>query len=116
MRIVGNPASNQREGAVPGFRFALSKRPRPMKDAPVAQPTDFQSAPQRYFEPVLARNIEALCARREREQARLGLEERVAGAITRFAGSMRFVYLHLALFGSWIAWNTWPHGGHKFDP
>ena len=32
-------------------------------------------------------------------------EERIAEAITRFTGSMRFVYLHLALFGFWIVAN-----------
>jgi hypothetical protein len=30
------------------------------------------------------------------------VEERVAEAITRFTGRMRFVYLHLAFFGIWI--------------
>ncbi len=29
---------------------------------------------------------------------------------------MRFVYLHLVLFGGWIAWNVLPHHGPKFDP
>ena len=30
------------------------------------------------------------------------LENRIADAITRFAGSMLFVYLHILWFGSWI--------------
>jgi uncharacterized membrane protein len=30
---------------------------------------------------------------------------RVADAITHFTGSMRFVYLHLALFGLWVIFN-----------
>ena len=34
------------------------------------------------------------------------LEDRVAGAITDFAGSMRFVYLHTLWFGLWIAVNA----------
>lgn len=29
-------------------------------------------------------------------------EEQIADAITRFTGSMTFVYLHLAFFGCWI--------------
>jgi uncharacterized membrane protein len=33
------------------------------------------------------------------------IEERVADGITAFAGSMRFVYLHVAWFGLWIAVN-----------
>jgi uncharacterized membrane protein len=54
---------------------------------------------------VLERNIAALQQRRRREQAEATLEERVADAITRFTGSMRFVYLHLAFFGFWIVAN-----------
>jgi uncharacterized membrane protein len=34
------------------------------------------------------------------------LEDRVSGAITDFAGSMRFVYLHTLWFGLWIVVNA----------
>jgi uncharacterized membrane protein len=63
----------------------------------------------------LRRNIEALRQRREQELLAEGWEERVADAITRFTGSMRFVYLHLVLYGLWIAANLIPHLPH-FDP
>jgi uncharacterized membrane protein len=33
-------------------------------------------------------------------------ENRVADQITRFAGSMRFVYIHLIWFGSWIIYRV----------
>ena len=67
--------------------------------------------------PVLERNIRALQRRREREEAEASAEERVAEAITRFTGSMRFVYLHLALFGFWIAANLgWIPGVPAWDP
>jgi len=55
--------------------------------------------------PVLERNIRALQLRRQREEKDATVEERIAEAITRFTGSMRFVYLHLAFFGFWIAAN-----------
>jgi uncharacterized membrane protein len=54
----------------------------------------------------LDRNIDALVERTRHDLAKSGLQERAADAITRFAGSMVFVYLHLVLFGAWIAINT----------
>jgi hypothetical protein len=48
---------------------------------------------------VLARNIRMLQERREREEATATLEEHVAGAITRFSGTMRFVYVHVVAYG-----------------
>lgn len=55
--------------------------------------------------PVLQRNIEALQERRRRDQANATAEERIAESITRFTGSMMFVYLHFAFFGFWIVAN-----------
>jgi uncharacterized membrane protein len=67
--------------------------------------------------PVLERNIQALQRRREREEAEATAEERIAEAITRFTGSMRFVYLHLAFFGFWIVANLgWVPGVPAWDP
>jgi uncharacterized membrane protein len=60
---------------------------------------------------VLGRNIAALRDRRTREEDRATAQERLADAITRFSGSMLFVYLHLTIFGFWIVANLgWvPH-------
>jgi uncharacterized membrane protein len=45
------------------------------------------------------------------------LEERVAGAITRFSGTMRFVYVHIVVYGFWILANLGVVPGvPKFDP
>ena len=64
----------------------------------------------------LRRNIQALEDRRKQEVAAAPTEARVAGAITRFTGSMRFVYLHLALFGFWIVVNLgWVPGVPAWD-
>lgn len=66
---------------------------------------------------VLLRNIHLLEERRAREKATATLEERIAGAITRFAGSMRFVYLHAFLFTVWIVASLSQLPGFpKFDP
>ena len=67
--------------------------------------------------PVLERNIRALQERRRREETEATAEARIADAITRFTGSMRFVYLHLALFGFWIGANLgWVPGVPRWDP
>jgi uncharacterized membrane protein len=43
---------------------------------------------------------------RHAEQRRQSLENRVADAITRFAGSMLFVYLHVIWFAAWIGFRV----------
>ncbi len=55
--------------------------------------------------PVLERNIEALIARRRSEEKQKTTQDRVADSITQFTGSMKFVYLHVLLFGAWIIIN-----------
>ena len=55
---------------------------------------------------VLERNIEALSRRRKDEEAAATVQERIAERVTRFTGSMPFVYLHLAVFGFWIVANV----------
>lgn len=54
----------------------------------------------------LDRNIAALLERRRQEAATASLQEKAAAAITRFAGSMIFVYIHALVFGGWIAINV----------
>lgn len=76
---------------------------------PSPQPAGLNSA--------LARNIRALAERRKEEAASATLEERIAGAVTSFTGSMRFVYLHMVLFGAWILLNLGVIPGvPQFDP
>ena len=75
---------------------------------PAPQPTGLS--------PVLERNIQALKDRREREEAEATLQERIADRITRFTGSMLFVYIHLVIFGFWIIANLgWVPGVPKWD-
>jgi uncharacterized membrane protein len=65
---------------------------------------------------VVKRNIDALVQRRKEEDRKKTTEERIADHITRFTGSMLFVYLHLLLFGLWITWNLGWIGLKPFDP
>ena len=65
---------------------------------------------------VVERNLSALLARRRAEAERTGRQERIAERISQFAGSMPFVYIHLVLFGAWIAVNLGWLGLPRFDP
>jgi uncharacterized membrane protein len=53
----------------------------------------------------LRRNIEVLRRRRAGEELRAALDERLACGIARFAGSMRFVFVHALLYGFWMVAN-----------
>jgi uncharacterized membrane protein len=69
------------------------------------------------FNRILARNIGGLVASRREEERRRTTQERVSDAVTRFTGSLRFVYIHAGLFGAWLVWNLgWIPGLTPFDP
>jgi uncharacterized membrane protein len=66
---------------------------------------------------VVERNIQALLEHRRDTEDNRSRQERIADAITRFTGSMRFVYIHLVVFGLWILINLgWIPGVPQFDP
>ena len=65
---------------------------------------------------VVERNIEALRARRLADERARSRQEKVADRVSRFTGSMTFVYIHLVLFGAWIAWNVGWLPLRPFDP
>jgi uncharacterized membrane protein len=76
----------------------------------------YNSPPPEGMSPVLERNIHALVERRRREETAATAQEKLADAITAFTGSMVFVYLHLAVFGFWIAANLhWVPGIPAWD-
>jgi uncharacterized membrane protein len=53
--------------------------------------------------------------RRSQERTKRA-QDRIADAITRFAGSMTFVYVHVIVFGLWIVVNLgWLPGVPRFD-
>ncbi|HEX2555825.1 MAG TPA: DUF1003 domain-containing protein [Microvirga sp.] len=80
------------------------ERPNGQGRAPSASPTRPSPKPPGLTS-VLERNIQALSERRRREERQATAQERIAEAITRFTGSMLFVYLHLGFFGFWIVAN-----------
>ncbi|HEX8445458.1 MAG TPA: DUF1003 domain-containing protein [Sphingomonas sp.] len=70
----------------------------------MTSPTVPPPGPRRLSD-ALTRNIAALEERRAAESAAAPRQDQVAEAITRFTGSMAFVYLHLAVYGLWIVVN-----------
>jgi len=87
------------------------------RHVPSAPSTIVTDAARHPFSRVLARNIDALLESRREEERRKRTQERISDAITRFTGSLRFVYIHAAVFGVWIVWNLgWVPGLQPFDP
>lgn len=62
--------------------------------------------PARPVNSALAGNIESMLRRRRESAASTSLDVKIASAISRFAGSMVFVYMHIVVFGGWIAVNA----------
>jgi uncharacterized membrane protein len=54
------------------------------------------------------RNVEIIAELEKTANAQRSQTDLMADAISRFVGSMMFVYIHVAWFGLWIALNTLP--------
>src|SRR5690349_13468876 len=65
---------------------------------------------------IVERNIEALIKRRKEQEGKKTTEEKIADKVTRFTGSMLFVYIHFVLFTIWIIWNLGWLSLKPFDP
>ena len=65
---------------------------------------------------VVEQNIESLVKMRLAKEREKNAQERIADALTRFSGSMLFVYVHAIWFGVWIAFNVGWLGRKPFDP
>src|SRR5215207_4761462 len=76
---------------------------------PPPQPDGLNSA--------LARNIRALHQRNREEEQNAKFQDKLAGIVTHFTGSMTFVYVHLAILVVWVGVNTGlVPGAPRFDP
>lgn len=65
---------------------------------------------------IVHKNIRTLLEMERKFERQKTTQERMADTITRFAGSMKFVYLHAAFFGFWLVYNTGIFGLPPFDP
>jgi uncharacterized membrane protein len=76
-----------------------------------------QNPPPTHVTEVVHRNIRALLAVRAAHEKRKRLHQRLADAVTRFAGSMSFIYVQLVFAGLWFGINLgWVPGVPVFDP
>jgi len=67
--------------------------------------------------PVIQKNIHRLLEVRRKEEQQFGTATKVADAITRFTGSMPFLYIHAALVTAWLVINSGRVPGIRpFDP
>jgi uncharacterized membrane protein len=64
---------------------------------------------------VTRHNVQVMHRLEEAAMARRTGADRAAAAIARFCGSMTFVWIHVALFATWIGYNALPWFEH-FDP
>ena len=65
---------------------------------------------------VVEENIDTIIKMRRAEQRDKGPQEHTADALTKFSGSMIFVYVHAIWFALWIALNVGWLGAKPFDP
>ncbi len=78
----------------------------------VSEPEDNRSE----LADVVDRNIRTLLERKRREDRAMRAEEKIADRVTRFTGSMRFVWVHVGIYGAWILINLGVLGLPRFDP
>src|SRR4029079_14721213 len=65
---------------------------------------------------IVERNVRSLVARRQQLEQQKDFQQRIADTITRFTGSMPFVYIHAVIYGTWIIINLPVTPTPKFDP
>ena len=78
--------------------------------------TDERSRAEPGLNDILSRNIEMLLTERKRQKRRASVQQKVADAITAFAGSMPFVYVNAGVFAVWGVINLGWIGLRPFDP
>lgn len=61
-------------------------------------------------------HIETIVKQEQEFLANRTRSERLADRVASFAGSMKFVCLHLVLFIFWVGWNMRAPGIRRFDP
>ncbi len=94
------------------------RRPSHSADTATAPPP--QGPPGDYHQPrtveaLTELNVRAILQLERSARANLPPAVRVANSVASFCGTIHFIWLHVAWFGSWIVFNAWPGMPH-FDP
>jgi uncharacterized membrane protein len=82
-----------------------------MTSTPTAKSPKKQSKSYSVRPSSILREVHAPAVIREAERRAGSVQLRVADAITSFAGSMKFVYVHVVIFAAWMLWfeaSPWP--------
>ena len=74
-----------------------------------------KAPPKACADDITRENVQSMRRVEEMALANRSRADRMAAFIAGFCGSMPFVWLHVAAFGSWISFNAWPGLAH-FDP
>jgi uncharacterized membrane protein len=64
---------------------------------------------------VTRENVKAMRRLEELARTQRSFADRMADRVARFCGNIVFVWIHVAIFAAWIAWNVLPALPH-FDP
>ena len=73
-------------------------------------------APPSYADNATARNVRQIAQIQAADHAHSTTGEHIAAAISRFCGSVWFVWIHIAWFAAWLGWNGVSLTAHPFDP
>ena len=97
---------------LPLRRFCLAPNP----SAPPRRREEDSAQFANTVEDLTKRNVEAISQLEKAVEESRTTADRAADAISRFCGSMIFVYAHIAWFGGWIAINLLLPKSSRFDP
>lgn len=93
------------------MRRHVSRAQWPLKSSPLGE-----KYCQGSLAKVVKQNIEAVEEYRLQAESQKTFQDHLADLITKWSGSMMFVYLHVVWFGVWIAINLGWLGIEPFDP
>jgi uncharacterized membrane protein len=90
--------------------MSITQKARP---APYGDPVP--AGKQEGVDDLTRQNVQAMQRLEAAALASRSWSDRIAGFIARFCGSMPFVWVHVAIFATWLFFNSWPTLPH-FDP